>query len=80
MTLNQIREELRKQGLIGFFWGIDDVKQLAMDEHIPSAELTDEEAWQVLDSIEQNYDCNYGVTWDNFHCEIENVLLAREED
>ena len=75
MTLGDIHAELRKLGFIGIFWGIEDVKQVAKDDY--NTELSDEDAWDVLNKIEHHHDCNYGVTWDNIHLELEGYVGDR---
>ena len=72
MTLAQIHKELRELGFIGIFWGIEDVKQVAKDDY--NTELSDEDAWSVLDNIEEAHDCNYGVTWNHIHWGLEGYV------
>ena len=78
MTLSQIHEELRKLGCIGLIWSIEDVKSLVETDYQDT--ISDEDAWDILESVEQNHDCNYGVTWDNLHWEIKNYFENKEEE
>ena len=41
---------------IAIIWHIDDVKYLRPD-------LTNSQAFEVLQAVKKNHDCNYGVTW-----------------
>lgn len=38
-------------------WHIDDVKEVRAD-------LTDDQARQVLQYVDRYHDCNYGITWE----------------
>jgi hypothetical protein len=42
---------------IALVWSIDDVKQRRPD-------LSDAQAWQVLDTFQRHHDCNMEVSWD----------------
>ncbi len=57
-----IRQYLENERSIADIWNIEDVQSLRND-------LTDEEAWHVLQTIEKQLDSNLGITWDA----IENV-------
>lgn len=47
--------ETRQQ--IAIVWSIEDVQHQRPD-------LTDEQAWDVLQQCKRAHDCNYGFTWD----------------
>jgi hypothetical protein len=65
---------LDQQRMIGQFWGIDDVKSVR-------PHLTDDQAWEVLQTVERRLDANFGINWDvirdtadELHPEPEPVL------
>ena len=41
---------------IALLWSIEDVQEVRPD-------LTDQQAWEVLQQVKHCHDCNYGVTW-----------------
>ena len=41
-------------------WSIDDVRQRATERNL---NLNDEQCLEVLETLEDNYDANYGITW-----------------
>ena len=47
---------------INFTWSTINVQQRAKEAY--ALDLTDDQAWDILQRIKDNYDCNYGVTWD----------------
>lgn len=60
-----LREQLAEHGFIALLWGVDDVKALRDD-------LTEEQAWDVLNAIENNFDASVGVNWDTLHAELDH--------
>lgn len=55
-----------KNTQIAIVWSIEDVQ--GQDET-----LTDEEAMNVLDMLENKHDCNYGISWDTIDDTIANL-------
>lgn len=53
---NLIRKLLNHQRQVAVTWCIADVKHLRPD-------LTDEQAWEVLQRCEDKHDCEWGFTW-----------------
>jgi hypothetical protein len=51
-----VQELLAKFGMIGCIWSIEDVQGIRSD-------LSDEQAWQVLEAVARRHDANYGVSW-----------------
>lgn len=65
------------QNWMAEWWHTDDVIEQA-ENH--DAQLTEEEAREVLRLMDKYHDCNYGHTWDSMdHC-IDLVLQEREEE
>lgn len=52
-----VHELLAENRQIAHIWGIDDVKQQRPD-------LGDDEAWAVLQAVEEQLDSSHGITWD----------------
>jgi hypothetical protein len=52
-----IHAVLAKRQQIAAVWSVEDVQENRPD-------LSDDAAWQVLQSVEDDHDCNYGITWD----------------
>ena len=52
-----IHELLADNRIIGHLWGIEDVQEVRPD-------LNDDQAWQVLQTIERRLDSQHGMNWD----------------
>ena len=52
----QVHALLAKQHKIAIIWCIEDVRGLRPD-------LSDEQAWEVLQQVEDIHDAEYGVSW-----------------
>lgn len=59
-TIHELLEQNQK---IAHIWSIEDVQH--QDDT-----LTDDEAWQVLQFIDRQKDCELGITWDTIACSI----------
>lgn len=55
--IQAIRKELAEMGIIALFWDVGDVQQVA-------PELTDEQAFEVLQRVEEDHNAQYGVSFD----------------
>jgi len=49
-------EFLAKHRMIGVVWCIEDVQAVRPD-------LTDDQAWEVLQEVERKHDANWGICW-----------------
>jgi hypothetical protein len=47
---------LAKHRMIGVFWCIQDVQEVRPD-------LTDDQAWQVLQEVQRKHDAEFGISW-----------------
>jgi hypothetical protein len=47
---------LAKHRMIGVVWCIQDVQEVRPD-------LTDDQAWEVLQEVERKHDAEYGINW-----------------
>ena len=50
------RELLAKHRMIGIVWCIQDVQAVRPD-------LTDDQAWEVLQEVEHRHDADLGISW-----------------
>jgi hypothetical protein len=51
-----VHEFLAVRRQIAVIWSPEDVQEARPD-------LTDDQAWEVLQRVERQHDCNYGITW-----------------
>ena len=58
---------LAKRCQIAVIWSIEDVQQERPD-------LTDDQAWEVLQRVEHYHDCNYGITWDHLRMTADDLF------
>ena len=57
---DDIHAVVHARGYIGVLWCIDDVKEIRPD-------LGDEQAWEVLDMVDDKADASLGISWDTLH-------------
>lgn len=55
---------------IAILWGKDDVVHRAKEIEV---EITDDDALDVLQRLENDHDCNIGITWDVIDCYINDL-------
>jgi len=58
------------------YWQIGDVTGKAEEMGV---DITNGEAQQILDEIEDNIDCDFGVSWTILRARIEEFILDREK-
>lgn len=51
-----LHQLLRRRRQIAIIWSLEDVQAVRPD-------LTDDQAWQVLQNCERCHDCEFGLTW-----------------
>ena len=61
-----IHELLAENRMIAHIWGIADVQEVRPD-------LDDDQAWQVLQTVERHLDSQYGITWDTVELLAEDL-------
>jgi len=50
---------------IAVVWGVEDVKSTMADWHqVEIDTISDETALEVLQTVFENHDCNYGINWE----------------
>jgi len=62
-----LHEQLASRGRIALVWSIEDVQQVRPD-------LTDEQAWDVLQDVRRHHDAELGVNWLTLECVAENLF------
>ncbi len=55
--MNDVHKYLAQSQQIGIVWSIEDVQEVRPD-------LTNAQAWEVLQLVERCHDANFGVSWD----------------
>lgn len=70
LTDIDIHQLLRKRRQVAVVWSIEDVQSVRPD-------LTEDEAWEVLQECERKHDCEYGFTWSYIECMAD--LLFRKQ-
>src|ERR1700734_2307200 len=68
-TLHEIMQDER---VIGLLWNIDDVRSLRPD-------LTDDQAWSVLQHVDDRKDATLGITWDTLSWAADDLFPYEEE-
>lgn len=53
--------------MIASIWGIEDVQAVRPD-------LTDEQAWEVLEEVHRKHDAEYGISWPTLECMADIVF------
>lgn len=59
-----IHELLADRKQIAIVWSVEDVQEVRPD-------LTDEQAWEVLQAVERQHDATIGITWLTLECAAE---------
>jgi hypothetical protein len=54
---SDIHSTLKNRRQIAVIWSVDDVLEIRPD-------LTEDEAWDVLQAVEDDHDANLGICWD----------------
>lgn len=55
-------------------WHIEDVEAVLENRGVT---LTDDEIEDVLHSVANSHDANYGITWEHLECAVDNILDGR---
>lgn len=67
-TLRGMMEEER---VIGLLWNIQDVRSLRPD-------LTDDQAWKVLQIVDDQKDATLGITWDTLSWAADDLFPLKD--
>ncbi len=67
MTEIDIHTFLAQSRQIAIVWSIEDVKEVR-------PHLTDNQAWEVLQLVEQSHDANFGVSWETLDSAAQSLF------
>ena len=56
-------------------WQIEDVESVCEQMGVT---LTEDEMEDVLHTVADSFDANYGISWDNFEYAIESIMFYKE--
>ena len=62
-----VHELLANRRQIASIWDIEDVQILRPD-------LTDDQAWEILQAVGSNQDANFGITWEVIACYADHLF------
>jgi hypothetical protein len=65
-----VEQLLAKHRSIAAIWCIDDVKSLRPD-------LTDDQAWEVLEQVSRNHDAEWGINWITLETTADDLFPKR---
>ena len=66
-----LREMMQEERVIGFLWSIDDVRSLRPD-------LSDDQAWSVLQRVDDRKDATLGITWDTLSWAADDLFPPKD--
>lgn len=58
---------LAERRQIALIWGVEDLQEVRPD-------LSDEQAWQVLQNADRRHDATMGINWDTLECHAEMLF------
>lgn len=58
-------------------WHIEDVEMMCEQMEVT---LTKDEMEDVLHSVANSFDANYGITWDSFESAIDSIVWSKDND
>lgn len=67
-----IHKHLAERKQIADVWGTGDVQSVRPD-------LTDDQAWEVLQKVERNHDANFGINWEVLECQADALYPEPEQ-
>ena len=76
-TIKYDAEKLASGDWLASWWHISDVQDRAENN---GETLSDEEAREVLGSMEKYHDCEVGINWYSIDVHIDNVIDVREDE
>ncbi len=59
-------------------WGIDDFRTVA-GRGSDTEEFTDEELLQAMEMVVDDFDANYGITWDTIEAALDWIVWERTQ-
>jgi len=87
--LAEVISLLTRKDVLLLEWNSIDIQSVARDkiaamddckvEDIIENPLTQEQVELVIDLLEDQYDCNYGITWETISCQLDSITLPGPE-
>jgi hypothetical protein len=56
-------------------WNLDDFRNVA--DRSDTEEFTDEELLQAMETVVDNFDANYGITWETIEAALDQIVGER---
>ena len=70
---HHVRKLLAKNRQIAAIWSIEDVKGIR-------PHLTDDQAWEVLQQVEDIHDAEYGINWTTLETVADDLFPTDQQD
>ena len=58
-------------------WNLDDFRSVA--DGSDTEEFTDEELLQAMEMVVDNFDANYGITWETIEAALDQIVWERTQ-
>ena len=58
-------------------WSIDDFRNVA--DGSDTEEFTDEELLEAMELVVDNFDANYGITWETIEAALDQIVWERKQ-
>ena len=58
-------------------WGLDDFRSVA--DGSDTEEFTDEELLEAMEMVVDNFDANYGITWETIEAALDQIVWERTQ-
>ena len=72
-SATEIHKVLAERNQIAVIWDIEDVQILRPD-------LSDDQAWQVLEAVERNHDAGIGINWEVLEVQTEHLFPEPDQE
>lgn len=69
--IEDLNHKVENKTFISIDWHIEDVQDIAKEKF--NKNLSDEDAFEVLEFVEDNHDACVGINWDVIYCAIETL-------
>tara|TARA_E500000318_G_C3377078_1_gene140767 strand:- start:249 stop:482 length:234 start_codon:yes stop_codon:yes gene_type:complete len=67
-----------QQPYIEDIWNLDDFRNVA--DGYDTEDFTDEELIQAMEMVVDNFDANYGITWDTIQSALDWIIWCRKKE
>lgn len=72
LSTTEIQELIARDRMIAIFWMIEDVQSIRPD-------LSDDQAWEVLQLAKRFHDAEVGINWESLNCAA-NCLYTEPDE